>query len=149
MIFIAHRGNTNGKKPELENQPAYIEKALENGYHVEIDVWYKKQEWFLGHDTPEYKVKQSFLLNSNLWCHAKSIETLKELTILGAHCFWHQTDDVVLTSNNYLWTFPGKKLTSKSIAVQLENCNYSNQELRACSGMCSDNIKKYKEILNG
>ena len=149
LIFIAHRGNISGKKPELENQPIYIEKALKDGYHVEIDVWYKNQRWFLGHDGPDYEIQQSFLLNSNFWCHAKNIEALKELTIMGVHCFWHQTDDVVLTSKNYLWTFPGKDLTSKSITVLPENYDYDNQQLKYCSGICSDNIKKYEEILNG
>ena len=32
MIFIAHRGNINGRQPERENTVAYIEEALKKGY---------------------------------------------------------------------------------------------------------------------
>ena len=36
MILISHRGNVDGKKPHLENNPDYINNALkENGLLVE------------------------------------------------------------------------------------------------------------------
>ena len=38
MILIAHRGNVNGLNPERENTVAYIEEALGQGYHCEIDI---------------------------------------------------------------------------------------------------------------
>ena len=38
-IWIAHRGNTRGPKPEKENQPEYILQAIQEGFDVEIDVW--------------------------------------------------------------------------------------------------------------
>ena len=40
MYYISHRGNLKGSKPEYENHPNYIKKALSMGYDVEIDVWY-------------------------------------------------------------------------------------------------------------
>ena len=40
MILISHRGNINGKKPDLENKPEYIQNAIKLGYNVEIDVWW-------------------------------------------------------------------------------------------------------------
>ena len=36
MILISHRGNINGKKIELENNPSYIQSTLNLGYEVEI-----------------------------------------------------------------------------------------------------------------
>ena len=39
MILISHRGNINGRQPNLENLPEYIDSALELGYDVEIDIW--------------------------------------------------------------------------------------------------------------
>ena len=66
------------------------------------------------------------------------------MTILGVHCFWHQSDDVTLTSKNYLWTYPGKQLTFKSIAVLPEQADYSEIDLRKCTGICSDYIEKYR-----
>ena len=44
MILISHRGNLEGKQPEQENNPLYIYNALNKGYEVEIDVWYKDNE---------------------------------------------------------------------------------------------------------
>ena len=38
MILIAHRGNVSGPNPEMENNPLYIDRALEKGYDVEIDI---------------------------------------------------------------------------------------------------------------
>ena len=47
MILISHRGNINRKQPGLENMPEYIDSAIELGYHVEVDVWYKNNEFWL------------------------------------------------------------------------------------------------------
>jgi hypothetical protein len=40
MIYISHRGNIDGKKPHLENNPTYIDEAIDLGYDVEIDLWF-------------------------------------------------------------------------------------------------------------
>ena len=115
--------------------------ALQRGYNVEIDVWLKKNEWFLGHSVPQYKIELTFLLNNFLWCHAKNIEAFKAMLGRGIHCFWHQKDDVTLTSNGYIWTYPGKQLTTKSICVLPESVDYKNIN---CAGICSDVIDRYK-----
>ena len=75
MILISHRGNTSGPRPQEENNPEYIKKALEK-YDVEVDVWYVDEEWFLGHDEPLYRIELEFLKQKGLWCHAKNIESL-------------------------------------------------------------------------
>ena len=81
-----------------------------------------------------------------LWIHCKNIESL----LYFCDCdydvkyFWHQEDDVTVTSNKYIWTYPGKKITSRSIAVLPEQVNYSEDELNMCSGICSDYINNYK-----
>ena len=71
MILISHRGNLRGRIPKYENNPSYIEKALKEGFDVEIDVWYKDNEWYLGHDEPTYHINMNWLRNKKLWCHAK------------------------------------------------------------------------------
>ena len=76
MILISHRGNLNGKNKERENEPLYIIEATEKGYDVEIDVWWKEDRFYLGHDEPYYKVNINFLQNRKFWCHAKNIEAL-------------------------------------------------------------------------
>jgi hypothetical protein len=52
-MIIAHRALLNGPNKALENQPSSIEKAIELGFYVEIDVWSVNHKWFLGHDKPE------------------------------------------------------------------------------------------------
>ena len=60
---------------------------------------------------------------------------------INAHYFWHQKDDITLTSKGYFWTFPGKKLTKNSICVLPE---WNSLRKFNCAGVCSDFISKYK-----
>tara|TARA_Y100001963_G_C6769899_1_gene444294 strand:- start:651 stop:1106 length:456 start_codon:yes stop_codon:yes gene_type:complete len=142
MIFISHRGNLEGSKPDLENSPEYIRSALQHGFDVEVDVRLINGKFFLGHDKPQHEVDWKFLTNHSLWCHAKDIASLEAMLSIGAHCFWHQEDFVTLTSRGFIWTFPGVDLTSRSICVLPELFDYKNID---CYGICSDEIKAYKE----
>ena len=108
MILIAHRGNLLGPKPSLENHPSYIMKAILSGYDVEIDVWWVKDNFYLGHDSPDYKIDKNFLSNRHLWCHAKNFAALGKLEDIGSHYFWHEEDDYTITSNGFIWTYPLK-----------------------------------------
>lgn len=107
MIKIAHRGNTKGRKEDLENSPEYINTALKDGYYCEVDVWLIDKGLFLGHDEPKYPIEIGFLINDKLICHAKNIEALHlMLDFPDIHCFWHQEDTCTLTSKNYVWKYP-------------------------------------------
>ena len=146
MILISHRGNTTGPAPAAENSPDYIAKALQSGYNVEIDVWLVDKKWFLGHDTPQYEVNCSYLNNKNLWCHAKNIDALTEMLSMGVNCFWHQDDDYALTKNGFIWTYPGKELSSMSIAVMPEVHDNKLKNLNTkIAGYCSNYIESIKE----
>ena len=145
MILISHRGNLNGKSNK-ENKPGYIHKALWQGFDVEIDVWYIDDEFWLGHDIPQYKIEENFLENPRLWCHAKNIDTLYKMSSNSLiHCFWHQDDDVTLTSRGYLWTLPGKQLTKKSICVLPEFEDKKSKVIlpKNVAGICSDFIVRF------
>lgn len=151
MKLISHRGNIDEKNESYENEPNYIDKAIKEGYDVEIDVWLIDDVIYLGHDDPRYVVGFRWIRDriSKLWIHCKNIDALHYFncsTYTELKYFWHQEDDVTLTSNNFLWTYPGKPLTHSSIAVKPEVVNYTNEELKKCYGICSDYIKKYKEI---
>ena len=145
MILIAHRGNVLGKNPSSENNPLYIEEALTLGYDVEIDVWYDSGDLYLGHDSPQYKVDEEYFQKKGLWCHAKNVMAIHSLLNINAHCFWHQQDDITLTSKGVVWTFPDKKLIPGSVAVMPENSSYTSTDLEVCSGICSDFIRNYKK----
>ena len=80
MILISHRGNLNGASA-YENHPEYIQEALNQGFDVEIDVWWIDDTGFwLGHDKPQYLVDEYYLENPKLWCHAKNLEALLNLS---------------------------------------------------------------------
>ncbi len=145
MIKIAHRGNTEGPKPSLENSPSHINSALQKGYNVEIDVWYVGGSLFLGHDKPDYKVSIEYLRNDKFWCHCKNIEALKILLSNNIRCFFHDSDEATLTSDNYIWTYSGKEITSKSICVMPEKDNWNIPQIAA--GVCSDYVDSIGEII--
>jgi hypothetical protein len=146
MILISHRGNICGKNPEHENSPKQIEKVISLGFDVEIDVWSIGQKWFLGHDSPDTEIDISFLKNRALWCHAKNLSALKKMIDLDIHCFWHQNDDYTLTSKGYIWTYPNRKLNSRSIAV-CTNYPIINLTKNMCAGICSDWIYDIRDDL--
>lgn len=145
MILISHRGNLNGPRPLEENNPECVDKAINKGYNVEIDVWKKNNVWFLGHDAPQYQIEQNFLLKNKLWCHAKNIEALEALLLLEAHCFWHQEDDYTITSRGIIWAYPGRETSNNSICVMPERNNISKRDILISRGICSDYIELYKE----
>jgi hypothetical protein len=143
--YISHRGNLSGTNPERENDPTYIEEALDLGFEVEIDVWWGNEKFFLGHDYPQYEVEESFLENVKLWCHAKNQLGLeKMLENEKIHCFWHQTDNYTLTSKGFIWVYPGIRCPEKSICVSPEDIN----NIPICSGVCSDFIQEIRDRHN-
>ena len=90
MILISHRGNYDGPNIKLENNPAQITKMINDGFDCEIDVWYINSHFLLGHDGPVYAVKERFLENNKLWCHAKNMSALeKMIKNKKINCFWH------------------------------------------------------------
>ena len=143
MILISHRGNINGRNPNLENGQRYCQKAIDAGYNVEIDVHFYDGILWTGHDRPQYRVDDDFLLQEEVWCHAKDIMALRRLLELETHCFFHQNDPVTLTSKGYMLTYPTQPLTEKSICVKPE---VQLIALKHSAGICSDVIEKYTDL---
>lgn len=141
MILISHRGNLNGPNEHLENSPSYILEALNYGFDVEVDVWYKNNKFFLGHDFPIYEIGVDFLTNDRLWCHAKNVEAIIEMKKYVIHYFWYEKDTITLTSKNYIWSYPNKCAIKNSIVVLPEVYNTNIENVR---GICSDYITNYK-----
>jgi hypothetical protein len=145
MKLISHRGNLNGPEVSSENLPASIEKVINLGFDCEIDFWCLGKKYFLGHDKPENEINLSFLNNYKdfLWVHCKNLEGLNEILNLpfkiGA--FWHQSDYFTLTTNGYIWTFPGQPTTRKSILVNLDQEVIDLKQLDVY-GICSDYIQR-------
>jgi hypothetical protein len=145
MILISHRGNIDGKIVERENHPDYIDKAINLGYDVEIDMWWIDGKTYLGHDVPQYEVDDEWLTKriNKLWVHCKNIELLNWIRSTTLHYFWHEEDTLTLTSKNQIWAYPGKQPILGSIAVMPE---INKDNISLCIGICSDYIKNYKKL---
>lgn len=135
MKIISHRGNLNGRIPDQENHPLYVQAAIDAGYEVEIDVWYMEEKFYLGHDEPLYFVDDSWLKHrsSLLWCHAKNEQALDQMLRLGIHCFWHESDRFTLTSRSIPWCFPNN-YQSKGVTVVFG----PDINIRDVFGVCTD-----------
>lgn len=145
MILISHRGNTSGKNLNDENSPDYVDRAIQLGYDVEIDIRVIGGILMLGHDEPQYKISQQWLNKraSDLWLHCKNIQAVEWFSNTeGFNWFWHENDTLTLTSNGFIWAYPGKQPIENSIAVMPE---IYNDDIERCIGICSDNIEKYKK----
>lgn len=144
-FLISHRGNVNGKNESSENAPDYIDRAIKIGFDVEVDIWFTEAALCLGHDKPQYVIDMQWLRarKEKLWLHCKNIEaiTFFNSVLIGKYnYFWHQEDDVTLTSHGYIWAYPGKQPIKNSIAVMPE---LNNDDTSKCLGICSDYIINY------
>ena len=146
MILISHRGNIDGPNTDKENKPSYISAAINRGYDCEVDFWFVNDKFILGHDKPQYDFPFELMKNhaKKLWIHCKNLDAMSQLNELDKggvylNYFWHQKDNVTLTSKGYLWAYPGKNVNN-SIAVlpEIHNDNLDNR-----IGICSDEILKY------
>jgi hypothetical protein len=148
MILIAHRGLVLGPSKEFENKPAQIETALAMGFDAEIDLRVVDGELWLGHDEPQYKIDQEFLQQNGLWIHAKNLEALDYLVTTNLNYFWHQEDDYTLTSSRYIWAYPGKPTTGRSIVLMPEWSDMTFESLKEAnfSGICSDYVHEIRKL---
>jgi len=147
MILISHRGNINGPKPQDENKPSYISSAINQGYDCEVDFWYVNNKFVLGHDEPQYEIPLEFIQTyyNKLWIHCKNHQALSKLVEIDRggvyfNYFWHDSDDVALTSKSYMWANPGVYIEN-SIAVLPE---IKSDNLKNRIGICSDYIINYE-----
>ena len=143
MIFIAHRGNINGRNPKKENRADYLFEALNKGYDIEIDCWFEDKQWWLGHDEPKYKTGTTIFKTA--WCHAKNKEALAEFSKMKhINYFWHDEDSYTITSKGYTICHVGEPVLPGSICVMPEEKMIG--DIRQCSGVCSDIIKYWKTV---
>jgi len=144
MKMISHRGNIERKNIDTENTLYQINKCLDLGYDVEIDVWYNDNKFYLGHDFPKEIIGVQDLIQPRLWCHAKNYQALLQMQKLDIHYFWHQIDGYTLTSKNIIWAYPGFPIGHNTVCVLPEYNNiYTHDDLQKCYGICSDKIMYY------
>lgn len=171
--LIAHRGNIDGPDAWNENRPSHIQKALDLGFDVEVDVWCnvldgvihqsKEPKLFLGHDTGKYPVTVEFLENPRIWCHAKNQEAFLHLIDTEANVFWVKDDGIAYTTHGYVWTdcsqissLPNDRFNSDDIVhVDLDGTRilahlpYQPMNKLGKFSVCSDYVGRLKELIYG
>ena len=130
----------------MENVPEYLMFALYEGYDVEVDIWWVKGDFWLGHNGPDYELKPEWfaLRPERVWYHCKNAKALIKLQQMGVPCFGHREDSYVMTSNGYVWMHPQAMLVDGAIICLPEQSKYK-KDLSRMAGICSDHIAGYKE----
>lgn len=153
MILIAHRGNTHGPRPELENTIDYIESAIFSEYEVEIDLWGVGKNLYLGHDSPETPISNNWLAEyvGSLWVHCKNADALALMINSPYNYFFHHADAYTITSKGFVWAYPGSPPAGKStIAVMPESFSGKKQtNLYQYAGVCSDFVGLMESLDHG
>ena len=147
LSTISHRGNLRGPEPENENNPDYIDKAIEELYEVEVDIRFIEGNFYLGHDSPEHFVDLHWLKKRKdfLIFHCKNLPCLYLLKD-HFHCFWHENDAYTLTTEKKIWTYPNQQVGPDCIIVDLEPPTLEkvkHWKAQGCYGVCSD----YPEVI--
>jgi hypothetical protein len=152
MKFISHRGNTNGRHKIYENSPSTINSVILMGYSVEVDIWYKDDTLFLGHDEPVWEIDDQFLKQhyTNLLIHCKDDASLFKLSSIPIlELFTHSDDKFTLSSKNKILIHPHTITTyRKGILIMPELSHYTVEEILQFDGIVSDNIKFYEDCYN-
>lgn len=138
--LISHRGNLVGPSKN-ENDPEYILESLNHCDFTEVDIWLKDQTIYLGHDEPQYIVEHKFVDNNRLIFHAKNLTAFEYCLHNNFHCFWHDTDDYTLTSQNYIWTYPGKQVSVQYKSIIVDNSPDWRRKNYNCYAVCTDHVK--------
>jgi hypothetical protein len=147
MKIICHRGNINGPNIFTENHPDQIDLCISKGYDVEVDLWCHYGEFYLGHNKGMDRISLSYLVErkDKLWIHCKNQDALFALNNLGFNYFWHQEDDVTITSHEFIWAYPGKQKKPYSNLVVLDfskDVNFNDYKKLGVYAVCVDYVEE-------
>lgn len=157
MILISHRGNIKEPNKLLENKPSYIDTAISMGYDVEVDIRLVNDIFYLGHDTPDIEVSDTWLRKRRnvLWIHCKDIESAIKLSKMEFaynetyNYFCHTSDKFVLTSSNHIWVHDlTMNIGDKCIIPLLGEDDINKYDGNIPYGICTDYVEFAKYELN-
>jgi hypothetical protein len=142
-LWILHRGLQNGPDKALENKEELLWDRIKEGWDVEVDCWFKEDDGsiWLGHDKPTILIQNMSLLSRpKAWIHCKNLAMLQYMVErkLGAPFFSHDVDQAILTSNGYMWCYPGFQAGIQSIVVMPERVPDMMIDYSKVGGVCSD-----------
>lgn len=150
LKLIAHRANFLGRSP-LENSPKQVDKCIELGFECEVDIRLIDGDFYLGHDSPDFKVDFDWISkrSTKLWLHCKDFNSLNffvKISDSDFNFFWHDKDQYTLTNKGYIWAYPGVSVSKNCIAVLPETWLPSQVNITELDylGICSDFIENYR-----
>lgn len=123
--IYSHRGNLSGSEKNLENNPEYIQKALDYDprIYVEVDVWFIDGSFYLGHDSPLHKTDKFYFFNKRILTHCKNTEAFIELSKYSeVDCFFQEGDIISLSSS-------GKKIFHSDYFLKNEIKNTGRNDI--------------------
>ncbi len=154
MIKISHRGNFGGPSSK-ENTKDQIQKAIDQDYDVEIDLWHSGEpgaSYFLGHDAPSEEVPIDWLKQrtTRLWIHCKSPQTFIKLSGSDFNYFWHDLDLYTMTSKGFIWSRPGVLSGSNVVVLMPEYTQEPKWDYKKsdCLGVCTDFPERLRLVGN-
>jgi hypothetical protein len=140
MLYISNKGNISGRDPKKENTVEYLLQAVQGGYCIKTDLWVIKGRLVTGNDFPANGIILDRFEKDKLLIQARNLPALLFLLENGYHCFWRESDDIVLTNKNFVLSF-NNSLIPKCIVMNPEKniiSDWSNY-----LGLCSDFISGY------
>jgi hypothetical protein len=146
MKLVSHRGNLNGKNPQLENTPEQILIALMGGFDVEIDLWVNDGNLLLGHDYGLYPIEESFLYKKNLLIHCKNLSALLFCQELSWPNYFFQNEDLyAVSSDGWIISHSDAAFKKGTLLMLPEKYALKPSELKELKlfGVCSDIIESY------
>lgn len=149
-MYISHRGNLEGRIAEMENDPAYIEKAIKSGYMAEIDFWKVEDRIYLGHDEGQHDISMEWLnfRKQHLLVHCKNREGFDHALKSGLHAFWHTDEDYVMTSWGYTVGYPGKLSVGPRFILAVPERHWGDNVLYCKPFITFGVLSDYVKLLN-
>lgn len=136
-IYISNQGNLAGKDPDEENKPDYIEKALGHGVCVKTDIWVIKDRTVTGTEHPSTGINLNLFDKEKLLIQARNPTALLYLLEEGYHCYWRESDNLIMTNRNFILSYAGSIFPKSIIMLPEENTIITNNDYM---GICSDFI---------
>lgn len=150
MKIISHRGNISGPDHSHENTVEQIQKCIDLGYDVEIDLRMRNGAPHLGHDSADHEVAADWLRErqSNLWIHVKEYSALVWLMseVPTANFFCHESDRYTLVSNGKVWCHDLTNVMTDKCVIpllsleQVQSYDFKNQG--SLYAVCTDYVRE-------
>jgi hypothetical protein len=143
--YIAHRGLMDGPNKSIENTIELLESNRRDGIISECDIWYKEEQFWLGHDAPYHIVSHEWIckMKEFLLIHAKNLESfhmlkrIRDQEGIDLHIFYHTDEDVVVTTHGACIVYPGLQVYDGWMSMMPECAPLINIRGHA-TAVCSD-----------